>query len=121
MIIIVGSDAAAMDIVSATMLAAKISAMTSTAPDNLVMLDTELDFATWKAICDYNLILIGGPVANTIVEQLVENGISTADWAISPGGWEFIKAPYGGCDILIVAGADREASRAAAEYLITML
>jgi S-layer protein (TIGR01564 family) len=120
-IIIVGSDAAAMDIVSATMLAAKIGAMTSTTSDNLVMLDTELDFATWKAICDSNLILIGGPVANTIVEQLVENGISTADWAISPGGWELIEAPYGGCDILIVAGADRDATRAAVQYLIDIL
>ncbi|MBU7028517.1 MAG: S-layer protein, partial [Theionarchaea archaeon] len=84
----------------------------------LVMLDTELDFAGWKGACDYNLILIGGPVANIIVKQLVDEGISTVDWAASPGEWEYIEAPYDGCDILIIAGSDRDATRAAAQSLI---
>lgn len=38
---------------------------------DLIMLDEELDFAGWKTICDKNLILIGGPVANSIVRRLV--------------------------------------------------
>jgi hypothetical protein len=87
----------------------------------LVMLDTELDFAGWKAACDYNLILIGGPVANIIVKQLVDEGISAVDWTTSPGEWEYIEAPYDGCDILILAGMDRDATRAAAQDLIDQL
>ena len=87
----------------------------------LVMLDTELDFAGWKAACEYNLILVGGPVANIIVKQLVDEGLSTVDWAASPGEWEYLAAPYGSCDVLIIAGADRDATRAAAQPLIDQL
>jgi S-layer protein (TIGR01564 family) len=87
----------------------------------LVMLDTELDFAGWKAACDYNLVLIGGPVANIIVKQLVDEGMSTVNWATSPGEWEYIMAPYGGCDVLIIAGMDRDATRSAAQDLINQL
>jgi S-layer protein (TIGR01564 family) len=85
------------------------------------MLDTELDFAGWKAACDYNLILIGGPVANVIVAECVADGKSVVAWASSPGEWEYIVAPYDGCDILIIAGADRDATRAAAQSLIDQL
>ncbi|MBU7043445.1 MAG: S-layer protein, partial [Theionarchaea archaeon] len=87
----------------------------------LVMLDTELDFAGWKAACDYNLVLVGGPVANIIVKQLVDEGMSTVDWATSPGEWEYIVAPYGGCDVLVIAGMDRDATRSAAQDLINQL
>jgi hypothetical protein len=87
----------------------------------LVMLDTELDFAGWKAACDYNLVLIGGPVANIIVKQLVDEGMSAVNWATSPGEWEYIVAPYGGCDVLIIAGTDRDATRSAAQDLINQL
>jgi hypothetical protein len=87
----------------------------------LVMLDTELDFAGWKAACDYNLILIGGPVANIIVKQMVDEGVSAVAWASSPGEWEYIVAPYDGCDVLIIAGMDRDATRAAAQSLIDQL
>jgi S-layer protein (TIGR01564 family) len=87
----------------------------------LVMLDTELDFAGWKAACDYNLVLVGGPVANIIVKQLVDEGMSAVDWAASPGEWEYIMAPYGGCDVLIIAGMDRDATRSAAQDLIDLL
>jgi hypothetical protein len=87
----------------------------------LVMLDTELDFAGWKAACDYNLVLIGGPVANIIVKQLVDEGMSAVNWATSPGEWEYIVAPYGGCDVLIIAGMDRDATRSAAQDLINQL
>jgi len=87
----------------------------------MVMLDTELDFAGWKAACNYNLVLVGGPVANIVVKQLVDEGISAVDWATSPGEWEYIVAPYGGCDVLIIAGMDRDATRAAAQELIDSL
>lgn len=57
-------------------------------------------------------------VVNNIVKQLVDEGISTVDWETSLGEWEYIKAPYSGCDVLIVAGADRDATRAAVQLLI---
>ncbi|MBU7014687.1 MAG: S-layer protein [Theionarchaea archaeon] len=83
----------------------------------LVQYDTELDFGQWKSSCGQNLILIGGPVANIIVRELVTEGISRVDWELSDGEWEYIKAPYGTCDMLIVAGKDRDATRAAAKAL----
>ncbi|MBU7031520.1 MAG: S-layer protein, partial [Theionarchaea archaeon] len=88
---------------------------------DLVKLDIELDFAGWKAACEYNLVLIGGPVANIVVKQLVDEGMSAVDWATSPGEWEYIVAPYGGCDVLIIAGMDRDATRSAAQDLIDQL
>ena len=85
------------------------------------MLDTELDFSDWKTACECNLILVGGPVANHIVKQLVDEGLSNVDWYTSPGEWELIHNPYNGCDILIVAGMDRDATRTAALNLIEKL
>ena len=87
----------------------------------LVMLDITIDFSIWESTCCYNLIIIGGPVANTITNHLVERGISTVDWFISSGEWEYIKAPSNGCDILIVAGRDRDATQTAVHNLINYL
>ena len=89
--------------------------------DSLVMMDSELDFEKWKSTCEYNLILIGGPVANSVVKNLVDEGISTVDWATSPGEWEYFEGLYNTCGILIVAGADREATHAAVLSLIKEL
>jgi hypothetical protein len=87
----------------------------------LVFLDTDIDFTEWKSACRYNLILIGGPVANTLVNQLMSEGISTVNWTSSTGEWEYIVAPYNDCHILIVAGSDRDATRAAVLRLIDYL
>jgi S-layer protein (TIGR01564 family) len=87
----------------------------------LVMTDSEFDFPEWKFACSYNLILIGGPVANEIVRHLVDEGSSLVAWEDSPGQWEYIKAPYNRCDILIVAGADRECTSAAVQELVDCL
>ena len=51
----------------------------------LVMLETTIDFVVWESTCSYNLIIIGGPIANTVTNHLVERGISTVDWFISSG------------------------------------
>ncbi len=83
-----------------------------------IMADAEFPFMSWKSACDYNVILIGGPVANMVVKLLVDRHVSLIDWTVSPGEWELIEAPYGGCDILIVAGKDREATFAAVQELI---
>ncbi len=84
----------------------------------LVFLDSDIDFTEWKSTCRYNMILIGGPVANTLVTHLVSEGISIVNWTSSEGEWEYIAAPYNGCHILIVAGSDRDATRAAVLRLI---
>ena len=134
-LIVVGSKAAASDVEAATALAVKIGTLdvvkaanrnskVSKIPVsnlNLVVLDTQITLADWEAAGDYNLVLIGGPVANMLVKQLVDEGLSTVDWVISPGEWEYLKAPHSGEDILIVAGADREATRAAVQALINQL
>ena len=57
-------------------------------------------------------------MTNIIVKQLADEGISTVNWTNSPGEWEYIAAPYDSCDILIVAGSDKDATRKAAQELI---
>ena len=84
----------------------------------LVLLDIEFDFAEWKTKCECNLIMVGGPVANNIVELAVDEGLSAVDWTISLGEWEYIRAPYSMCDILIIAGMDRTATLTAVKLLI---
>jgi S-layer protein (TIGR01564 family) len=87
----------------------------------LVMTDSEFNFPEWKSTSSYNLILIGGPVANEIVRHLVDECISLVTWEDSPGQREYIKAPYNRCDVLIVAGADRECTSAAVQELVDCL
>ncbi len=95
--------------------------MTCVDETELILTDTEFYVTEWEETCDLNLILIGGPVANLIVKELVDEGMSAVDWATSPGEWEYIPAPYGKCDILIVAGADRDATRRAVQGIIDLL
>ncbi|HOI77236.1 MAG TPA: S-layer protein [Methanofastidiosum sp.] len=87
-------------------------------PVELIKLDIEVNTATNTR----NLILVGGPVYNSIVKDLVDMGASTVDWATSAGEWEWIADPMAkGYDVLIVAGANREETRMAAEDLVAML
>ena len=85
----------------------------------LVVTDTDFDFAQWTTECSINIIFIGGPVVNTGVAQLVDEGISLVDWATSPGEWELITVYT--CEILIVAGKDRQCTSAAVENLMNNL
>ena len=48
-------------------------------PVELIKLDIEVNTATNTR----NLILVGGPVYNSIVKDLVDMGASTVDWATS--------------------------------------
>ena len=69
-----------------------------------------------------NLILVGGPVANTLVSDLVNAGKSKVDWHNSEGDIEVIKDAFKvGKYAIIVAGKDRDATRAAAEALADAL
>jgi S-layer protein (TIGR01564 family) len=63
-----------------------------------------------------NLVLIGGPVANTLTSDLVENGKSTVDWYNSDGDIEVISSAFkSGKYGIIVAGKDRTATADAAK------
>ncbi len=69
-----------------------------------------------------NLVLIGGPVANTLTADLVTAGKSTVDWYNSEGDIEVIADAFTtGKYAIIVAGKDREATRAAADALAAAL
>ncbi|HQF89213.1 MAG TPA: S-layer protein [Methanofastidiosum sp.] len=87
-------------------------------PIELIKLDIEINTTSMHK----NLILVGGPVYNSIVRDLGNMGASTVDWATSPGEWEWIADPFGrGYDVLIVAGANREETRLAAQQLVSQL
>ena len=69
-----------------------------------------------------NLVLIGGPEANELVNELVMSGMSTVDWYSSEGDIEVIENAFGtGSYAVIVAGKDREATRKAAKMLAELL
>ncbi len=99
-------------------------------PMSLVVNDDEVT-ETMKATS--NLILVGGPglvvcvgaepqVANTLTQELVDQGLSTVDWSTSTGEYEYIANAFAeGKDVIIVAGADREATKHAVEMLINDL
>ena len=71
---------------------------------------------------NYNLVLIGGPVANTLTADLVTAGKSTVDWYTSEGDIEVIADAFTeGKYAIIVAGKDRDATRAAADALAAAL
>lgn len=87
-------------------------------PTDLIKLDIEINAKSTTK----NLILVGGPVHNKLVKDLMNFGLSTVNWASSIGEYEFIDDPYAtGNDILIVAGANREETRYAVEQLISLL
>ena len=68
-----------------------------------------------------NLILVGGPVANSITKWLVDQGISQVDWYNSPGDVEYLEDVFGSYDVVIVAGATRNETRVAAKALMEYL
>jgi hypothetical protein len=69
-----------------------------------------------------NLVLIGGPVANTLTAELVTAGKSTVDWYTSDGDIEVISGAFTtGKYAIIVAGKNREATKAAADALAAAL
>ncbi len=92
----------------------------------LVKLDIEIETLDKQ---NFNLILIGGPVANQLSKELEDLLItpddgSPVDWMYTSveGDFKLYTDPYGtGKDVLMVAGADRDATRAAAERLISKL
>jgi len=90
-------------------------------PEALVKLDESITPAMKTS---YNLILIGGPVANSLVMELVDLGVTEyAFWeTATDGACVLIDSDDAwGRDVLIVAGADRDATAAAALALVQAL
>lgn len=70
----------------------------------------------------YNLLLIGGPIANNLTRDLVSNGRSRVNWFESEGEIEVLEDAYMfNRFIIIVAGRDRFATKTAVETLTAML
>lgn len=118
-VVIVVSGRTPVYVQSASKLADKIGTIAASRPS--IKTEGDIDFARWKATKDYNLILIGRPVDSILIKQLADEGISTVDWATSPGEWEYIPAPYGGRDVLIIGGKDESAVHKGVELLIKRL
>jgi hypothetical protein len=89
-------------------------------PEALVKLDENI---TTEMKQEYNLVLIGGPVANTIVQELVDLGKTTFEkWDTSEGELELLADAFAdGKHVLIVAGKDRDATTMAALDLVNAL
>ncbi len=69
-----------------------------------------------------NQVLVGGPVANSLVASLVTAGSSSVGWASSDGDIEVVAgAPADGYSSIIVAGATRTETAAAAQALADAL
>ena len=85
--------------------------MPVTAP--IAKLDSEVTLDT----ADKNLILVGGPVVNKLAEALQTAGKITID-NTSPATLAVVGDAANGNDVLVVAGGDRDATRAAALDLI---
>uniref|UniRef100_UPI00355C9F34 S-layer protein n=1 Tax=Methanococcus voltae TaxID=2188 RepID=UPI00355C9F34 len=127
--IVVGSTAAAADVVSAANVAAKVGSMMFKEGEGgsdakapvafkapLAVLDTEvsLDAANKK------LILVGGPVANALTKELADAG-KIEMTVESPATLAVVAGAANGNDVLVVAGGDRAATAEAANALIEML
>jgi len=123
LLIVVGSNAADADVVSAAWIASKVSTFfrdNSVSPEELVVLDKSITIERKE---NYNLLLVGGPVANSIVQELVDLGITTfEEWDTSEGEYKLYEDLYFmGKDVLIVAGMDRDATASAALDFIGLL
>lgn len=65
------------------------------------------------------LVLVGGPVANSLVADLVSANKSKIDWDSSPGEIEVVENAFkDGQTVVIAAGKDREATMAATELFL---
>ncbi|HPR42477.1 MAG TPA: S-layer protein [Candidatus Methanofastidiosa archaeon] len=87
---------------------------------SLVIRDIEM---TVDIKSNYNLILVGGPVVNSLVNELITLGVTTLDtWATSPGEYILYEDAFiNGKDVIVVAGKDRESTNKAAKSLLDYL
>lgn len=83
-----------------------------------------VDTEVTSSMLENDIIIVGGPVANSVTRQLVDEGRSMIDWYGSNGDVETITASNGHT-ICVVAGRNREATqnacRKAQEMIINRL
>ncbi|ADC70018.1 S-layer protein [Methanocaldococcus sp. FS406-22] len=91
-----------------------VTPVSLTAP--IAKLDTEVSLDT----ADKNLVLVGGPVANKLTKELVDEGKLVLNNS-SPATIAVIPGAANGHDVVVVAGGNREETRAAALELLKML
>ena len=91
-------------------------------PTTLVALDIDVENDP-DLKSQYNLVLVGGPVANALVQELVDLGFTTFDeWDTSSGDSKLFEDVYAfGKDVLVIAGSDRAATAKAALDMIHSL
>ncbi|ABR53960.1 S-layer protein [Methanococcus vannielii SB] len=82
----------------------------------VALLDTETSLKN----TDKNLILVGGPVVNSLTDELVKKGLVVIDEK-SPATLVSLKDAANGKDVLIVAGGNRDKTSEAANALIEMM
>jgi S-layer protein (TIGR01564 family) len=80
----------------------------------------KLDAEASLSAANKDLILVGGPVVNTLAKELADKGLIAIDNA-SPATLAVAKGAANGKDVLVVAGGDRDKTAAAATALIAML
>ncbi|MBA2858161.1 S-layer protein (TIGR01564 family) [Methanococcus maripaludis] len=102
------------EIVADTIFAGDEESLTVNAP--VVKLDTE----TSMEYSENPLILVGGPVVNSITKELVNAGLFAID-DDSLATLAVVSETANGNDVLIVAGGDRSATTEAANALIAMI
>lgn len=81
--------------------------------ENVLFQDEALSI---EQLATHNLILVGGPVANALVMDLVEQDLTTvAFWEASDGDVISFGSVFSEtCQVVVVAGSDRDATRDAA-------
>ena len=102
------------EIVADTVFAGDEDSLTVNAP--VVKLDTETSMES----SENPLILVGGPVVNSITKELVNAGLVAID-DDSLATLAVVSETAKGNDVLIVAGGDRDATAEAANALIAMI
>ena len=104
-VIVVGAGAPDENVRTAKLLATAIINNGNSKIESIDIIKLDIEFNS--VTNNKNVILLGGPVDNSIVKDLVDMGVSTVDWATSRGEWEWIADPFAkGYDILIISGPE---------------
>jgi hypothetical protein len=73
-------------------------------------------------LANFNLFLVGGPIANSLTADLVDSGASEVNWELSEGEIEVLSGAFAvGRFAIIVAGKDRDATKNAATSMAALV
>jgi hypothetical protein len=107
--IVVGKDGTALDVLGQNAIAMKVNLYAGVPQSGIIKVDNEVDL-------DNNLILIGNPCVNMLVNELLEEP-SPCDKDF-PAGKAYIRYySVDGYEYIVAAGNDAEGNKKAADYL----